>query len=70
MLQENFLQDVYGTYTDYALKNPFYDLEMPIRYDFFTLPLIQYSLNPRNEMFDKAIEILANKFDKNQKQSK
>ncbi len=29
------LREIYVLYTDYALKNPFYELEMPIRCDLF-----------------------------------
>ncbi|CAM9167764.1 unnamed protein product [Choristocarpus tenellus] len=30
------LQGIYELYTDYVLKNPFYELEMPIRCELFT----------------------------------
>jgi len=30
------LQSIYELYADYALKNPFYELEMPIRCELFT----------------------------------
>lgn len=30
------LQEIYELYTDYVLKNPFYELEMPIRCELFT----------------------------------
>uniref|UniRef100_A0A7S2RJT7 Trafficking protein particle complex subunit n=1 Tax=Rhizochromulina marina TaxID=1034831 RepID=A0A7S2RJT7_9STRA len=33
---EVVLQRVYQAYTDYVLKNPFYELEMPIRCELFT----------------------------------
>lgn len=33
------LQEIYKLYTDYVLKNPFYELEMPIRCELFTLHL-------------------------------
>ncbi|CAB1119844.1 unnamed protein product [Ectocarpus sp. 6 AP-2014] len=33
------LQEIYELYTDYVLKNPFYELEMPIRCELFTLYL-------------------------------
>lgn len=32
---ENFLKRIYEIYADYALKNPFYSLEMPIRCELF-----------------------------------
>ncbi|CAM9474392.1 unnamed protein product [Pylaiella littoralis] len=33
------LHEIYELYTDYVLKNPFYELEMPIRCELFTLYL-------------------------------
>ncbi|KAG5188389.1 Sybindin-like protein [Tribonema minus] len=33
---EVVLQGIYELYTDYVLKNPFYELEMPIRCELFT----------------------------------
>jgi len=33
---EGFLKSVYEVYADYVLKNPFYELEMPIRIELFT----------------------------------
>ena len=32
---DQLLKRLYEIYTDYALKNPFYSLEMPIRCDLF-----------------------------------
>ncbi|GFY29442.1 retrovirus-related Pol polyprotein from transposon 412 [Trichonephila clavipes] len=32
---ETFLKKIYELYSDYALKNPFYSLEMPIRCEYF-----------------------------------
>jgi len=32
---DQLLDKVYELYADYALKNPFYSLEMPIRADLF-----------------------------------
>lgn len=32
---EQFLKKMYELYADYALKNPFYSLEMPIRCELF-----------------------------------
>ncbi|KAJ1645216.1 hypothetical protein LPJ64_003185 [Coemansia asiatica] len=44
-LLETKLSDVlvkmYGLYSDYALKNPFYNLEMPIRSEMFDSRLVQ-----------------------------
>lgn len=33
---EKLLHDVYELYGDYVLKNPFYEMDMPIRCDLFT----------------------------------
>jgi len=33
---EHVLQTVYRLYADYVLKNPFYEIEMPIRCQLFT----------------------------------
>ncbi|KAJ2535187.1 hypothetical protein IWW35_006828, partial [Coemansia sp. RSA 1878] len=35
------LKSVYRLYCDYALKNPFYNLEMPIRSDMFDTMLLK-----------------------------
>ncbi|GBL96388.1 Trafficking protein particle complex subunit 4 [Araneus ventricosus] len=32
---ETFLKKIYELYSDYALKNPFYSLEMPVRCEYF-----------------------------------
>lgn len=32
---ESLLQSVYEVFVDYALKNPFYEAEMPIRCELF-----------------------------------
>ena len=32
---EGLLQNIYELYSDYVLKNPFYEMEMPIRCDLF-----------------------------------
>ena len=39
--KEDFLRKVYEIYSDYALKNPFYSLDMPIRCELFDTNLIQ-----------------------------
>ncbi|KAL5720303.1 hypothetical protein ACHQM5_012982 [Ranunculus cassubicifolius] len=36
---ENLLKVIYELYTDYVLKNPFYEMEMPIRCELFDLNL-------------------------------
>lgn len=38
---EALLKVIYELYTDYVLKNPFYEMEMPIRCELFDLNLSQ-----------------------------
>lgn len=38
---ENLLKQIYELYTDYVLKNPFYEMEMPIRCELFDISLAQ-----------------------------
>lgn len=38
---ELLLKVIYELYTDYVLKNPFYEMEMPIRCELFDLNLSQ-----------------------------
>ncbi|CAN6586984.1 unnamed protein product [Malus baccata var. baccata] len=38
---EGLLKHVYELYTDYVLKNPFYEMEMPIRCELFEINLTQ-----------------------------
>ncbi|CAN6973211.1 unnamed protein product [Brassica oleracea var. botrytis] len=38
---ESLLRYVYELYTDYVLKNPFYEIEMPIRCELFDINLTQ-----------------------------
>lgn len=38
---ENLLKHTYELYTDYVLKNPFYEMEMPIRCELFDISLAQ-----------------------------
>nr|KJB36711.1 hypothetical protein B456_006G172500 [Gossypium raimondii] len=38
---EALLKVVYELYTDYVLKNPFYEMEMPIRCELFDINLTQ-----------------------------
>ncbi|KAG4154296.1 hypothetical protein ERO13_D03G049466v2 [Gossypium hirsutum] len=38
---EALLKVVYELYTDYVLKNPFYEMEMPIRFKLFDINLTQ-----------------------------
>lgn len=36
---DNLLKTIYELYTDYVLKNPFYEVEMPIRCELWDLNL-------------------------------
>ena len=36
------LRRIYDLYTDYVMKNPFYQLEMPVRCDIFDRKLLSY----------------------------
>ena len=38
---EMLLKVIYELYTDFVLKNPFYEMEMPIRCELFDLNLAQ-----------------------------
>ncbi|KAG7030109.1 Trafficking protein particle complex subunit 4 [Cucurbita argyrosperma subsp. argyrosperma] len=38
---EGLLKYIYELYTDYVLKNPFYEMEMPIRCELFDINLVQ-----------------------------
>ncbi|EYU19414.1 hypothetical protein MIMGU_mgv1a015900mg [Erythranthe guttata] len=38
---ESLLKNIYELYTDYVLKNPFYEMEMPIRCELFDINLAQ-----------------------------
>lgn len=38
---EALLKVIYELYTDYVLKNPFYEVEMPIRCELFDIHLTQ-----------------------------
>lgn len=38
---ESLLKVIYELYTDYVLKNPFYEMEMPIRCELFDIYLTQ-----------------------------
>lgn len=38
---ENLLKHIYELYTDYVMKNPFYEMEMPIRCELFDINLAQ-----------------------------
>lgn len=45
---DQLLKKIYDIYSDFALKNPFYSIEMPIRC----------------ELFDNALQMLLNNFEK------
>ncbi|XP_028117945.1 trafficking protein particle complex subunit 4-like isoform X2 [Camellia sinensis] len=38
---DGLLKHIYELYTDYVLKNPFYEMEMPIRCELFEINLTQ-----------------------------
>ena len=38
---DGLLKVIYELYTDYVLKNPFYEMEMPIRCELFDINLTQ-----------------------------
>jgi len=38
---DGFLHQVYQKYTDYVLKNPFYDMDQPIHCELFTRSILQ-----------------------------
>lgn len=38
-IMESLLKYIYELYTDYVLKNPFYEMEMPIRCELFDINL-------------------------------
>ncbi|KAL1833452.1 hypothetical protein ACET3Z_003103 [Daucus carota] len=44
---ESLLKHIYELYTDYVLKNPFYEMEMPIRCELFDINLTQAIQNDR-----------------------
>ncbi|KAH7426919.1 hypothetical protein KP509_10G022000 [Ceratopteris richardii] len=41
------LKNIYDLYVDYVLKNPFYEVEMPIRCELFDLSLTQLILKDK-----------------------
>lgn len=43
---EQFLHNIYELYSDYVLKNPFYEIDQPIRCELFDDQLSQL-LNPK-----------------------
>lgn len=47
---ETLLRQIYVLYSDYVLKNPFYELEMPIRCDLFNMHLEKLILKTEKEM--------------------
>lgn len=44
---DGLLKQIYELYTDYVLKNPFYEMEMPIRCELFDINLAQAVLKDR-----------------------
>ena len=42
-LLDSFLRDVYSLYADFVLKNPFYEMDMPIQCEKFTQRIAKYA---------------------------
>lgn len=42
VLAEQILRNIYGIYSDYVMKNPFYSLDMPIKADLFDTRVKQF----------------------------
>ena len=55
----NLRRRVYELYTDYVLKNPFYEMEMPIRCELFDTNLIGTILN-MNRRWGVVVQPAAN----------
>lgn len=56
---EGLLKYIYELYTDFVLKNPFYEMEMPIRCELFDINLSQAVQKDRVALFGRwASEIL------------
>lgn len=50
---ESLLKYIYELYTDYVLKNPFYEMEMPIRCELFDINLSQAVQKDRVALFGR-----------------
>eukprot|EP01104_Vermistella_antarctica_P021263 TRINITY_DN9487_c0_g1_i1.p1 TRINITY_DN9487_c0_g1~~TRINITY_DN9487_c0_g1_i1.p1 ORF type:complete len:135 (+),score=18.19 TRINITY_DN9487_c0_g1_i1:190-594(+) len=46
LLLDQYLKTIYELYADYVLKNPFYEIEQPIRCELFDLQLERLLKNP------------------------
>ncbi|KAI7725548.1 hypothetical protein M8C21_018764, partial [Ambrosia artemisiifolia] len=57
---ENLLKHIYELYTDYVLKNPFYEMEMPIRCELFDINLAQAVQKDRVSYLGRVIRIVEN----------
>ncbi|KAI1724094.1 sybindin-like family domain-containing protein [Ditylenchus destructor] len=49
---EPLLRQLYGIYADYAIKNPFFSVDMPVRCDNFDAAIKQLLENYENILFD------------------
>ena len=58
---DQLLDKIYELYADFALKNPFYSLEMPIRYGAYTMDDFEFSniicRSPRADLFDEQLQV-------------
>ena len=58
---DQLLDKIYELYADFALKNPFYSLEMPIRYGIYTMDDFEFSniicRLPRADLFDEQLQV-------------
>ena len=58
---DQLLDKIYELYADFALKNPFYSLEMPIRYGIYTMDDLEFSniicRSPRADLFDEQLQV-------------
>ena len=58
---DQLLDKIYELYADFALKNPFYSLEMPIRYGTYTMDDFEFSniicRSPRADLFDEQLQV-------------
>ena len=58
---DQLLDKIYELYADFALKNPFYSLEMPIRYGTFIMDDFEFYniifCSPRADLFDEQLQV-------------
>ena len=61
---DGFLRKIYELYADYALKNPFYSLEMPIRAGLLLFILFWKEKLIFLEKFDEQVKTIVEMLDK------